>query len=201
MITLERDTHGRTYQVWQQQQQNSCGIACCWMARSIAMQMSFAPDEWDYAVTTFASAVGGTIANLGVDASGPMSLDPSAFPVTAGDPSTQSSLAHGMASYGFYGSQLASALRADGLTVEDYGDNGNPIKVIHNKIAYNKPAIALVQWLGGGGHFVVVGRCTSKEITFCDPWDGRIKQYDNNSWYVPNYDNIGRIVEVIYVRA
>ena len=35
MVTIERDSHGRTYQIWQQNQANSCGVACVWMARGI----------------------------------------------------------------------------------------------------------------------------------------------------------------------
>ena len=72
MIRLERDSHGRTYQIWQQQQENSCGVACTWMARGIARQASFAEDEWDLAVRMYLGAVAGTLGRLGVSASGPM---------------------------------------------------------------------------------------------------------------------------------
>ncbi|MBP8287049.1 MAG: hypothetical protein KAX57_09440 [Rhodoferax sp.] len=49
MINVERDGSGRTYQIWKQNQMNSCGIACMWMARGIARQTSFSEEEWGLA--------------------------------------------------------------------------------------------------------------------------------------------------------
>ena len=49
MINIETDSHGRTYQIWKQDQMNSCGVASVWMARGIALQMSFAEEEWGLA--------------------------------------------------------------------------------------------------------------------------------------------------------
>lgn len=194
MISIERDTHGRTYQIWQQQQANSCGIASCWMARSIALQMSFAQEEWDYAVRTFASAVGGALGNSGLNPEAPMTL---------ADVSTDDGgLAAGMSSFGFYGAQLATALRAEGLTVEDTFNNNNAMRIAHNKISLVKPAICLVNWTDGpGGHFIVVGRATSREVTFLDPWDGHANQQSNDGTYVANYGRTGICVEILYVKA
>src|SRR5512140_3726946 len=156
MISIERDGSGRTYQVWKQNQMNSCGIA---------RQTSFAEEEWSLAVRLFGAAVGSTAARLGVSPTGPMSLRPRAF---AND---QSSMAAAVANFGFFDTQLAAALRADGLRVDTNGLDRSG-HIIAHKIAYNRPGIALIQWRPGpGGHFVVVGRCTQRSASFLDPWD------------------------------
>lgn len=198
MINIETDSHGRTYQIWKQDQMNSCGIASAWMARGIARRMSFAEEEWDLAQRMYRTAVGNALAPLGVPSgSGPMSLDPRAFP------QDQSSMASTLARFGFFATQLANALTAEGLRVEHLGlrADGNARTIQPHKIAIDRPAIVLVYWNGGGGHFVVVGRCTSRAISFLDPWDGHVNEQGNDGVYNPNYSNIGLIGEVIYISA
>src|SRR5438309_7381519 len=168
MINIETDSHGRTYQIWKQDQMNSCGVASAWMARGIAKQMSFAEEEWEMAQRVYRLAVDNALAPLGVSASGPMCLDPRAFR------NDQSSMASTLANAGFFAAQLATALRGEALQVEHVPLNGLARRIIADKIAINKPAIALIYWNGGGGHFVVVGRCTQAAISFLDPWDGHI---------------------------
>ena len=176
---------------------NSCGVASVWMARGIARRMSFAEEEWDLAQRLYRGAVQSALAPLGVSASGPMSLDPRAFP------SDQSSMASTIANFGFFAAQLAGGIRAEGLHAQHQGirADGNARTIEHNKIAIDKPAIVLVYWNGGGGHFVVVGRCTRNAVSFLDPWDGRVNEQGNNGVYNPRYSNIGLIGEVIYVWA
>jgi hypothetical protein len=197
MINIESDSHGRTYQIWKQDQMNSCGVASVWMARGIARRMSFAEEEWDLAQRLYRGAVQSALAPLGVSGSGPMSLDPSAFP------RDQSSMASTIANFGFFAAQLAGGLRAEGLHVEHRGirADGNARTIEHNKIAIDKPAIVLVYWNRGGGHFVVVGRCTRNAVSFLDPWDGRVNEQGNNGVYNARYGNQGLIGEVIYVWA
>lgn len=195
MITIENDSHGRTYQIWKQNQMNSCGVASVWMARGIARQMSFREEEWDLAQRLYRTAVNNALAPLGVAAGGPMSLDPRAFP------QDQSSMASTLANFGFYADQLAAALRAERLRVEHVGWTGNAHRIVPNKIAINKPAIALVAWNNGGGHFVVVGRCTSSSVSFLDPWDGRVNEERNDGLYRARYGNRGFIGEVLYISA
>jgi hypothetical protein len=195
MINIERDSHGRTYQIWKQDQMNSCGVASAWMARGIARQMSYAEEEWDLAQRLYRSAVNNALAPLGVSAAGPMSLDPRAFP------RNQSSFASTVANFGFYGRQLASALRAERLQVEHVGNTGQAHRIEAHKIAINKPAIVLVYWNGGGGHFVVVGRCTHLNVSFLDPWDGRVNEQRNNGRYNARYNSRGIIGEVLYLSA
>lgn len=196
MINIETDSHGRTYQIWKQDQMNSCGVASAWMARGIARQMSFAEEEWGMAQRLYRNAIDNALAPLGVpENSGPMSLDPRAF---ARD---QSSMASTISRFGFYGDQLARAIRAERLHAEHVSNNGNALGVVPHKIAINKPAIALVYWARRGGHFIVVGRCTSGAISFLDPWDGRINEQGNNGRYQARYGNHGIIGEVIYIHA
>lgn len=195
MINIERDNHGRTYQIWKQDQENSCGVAAVWMARGIARQMSYSEQEWGLAQRLYRSAVQNALAPLGVSPAGPMTLDPTAFPAD------QSSMASAVANTGFRATQLASALRAERLHVEHVGLNGHARRIESHKIAINKPAIALVYWNRRGGHFVVVGRCTHRAVSFLDPWDGHVnEQYNNGHYYAP-YNNQGLIGEVLYIRA
>jgi len=197
MISIERDSHGRTYQIWQQTQMSSCGIASMWMARGIARQASFAEEEWDLAVRLFGAAVGSATARLGVSPTGPMTIDPSAFP------NDQSTMAAALANNGFADTQLVSALRADGLRASMQGLEAHSGHIIAHKIAYNKPGVALINWRdgGGGGHFVVVGRCTHRAVSFLDPWDGHMNEQYNTGRYTAPYGRSGQIVSVINVAA
>lgn len=195
MINIERDSHGRTYQIWKQDQMNSCGVASAWMARGIARQMSYAEEEWDLAQRLYRNAVNNALAPLGVSAAGPVSLDPRAFPTD------QSSMASTIANFGFYAGQLAGALRAENLHVEHVGSTGHAHRIHAHKIAINKPAIVLVYWNRGGGHFVVVGRCTQQSVSFLDPWDGRVNEQSNNGRYSSRYNSQGIIGEVLYLSA
>lgn len=195
MINIETDSHGRTYQIWKQDQMNSCGVASTWMARGIARQMSFREEEWDLAQRVYRNAVNDALAPLGVAASGPMSLDPRAFP------SNQSSMASTLANTGFYASQLALAVRAEGFRVEHVGWTGRPHLIMPNKIALDKPAIALIAWNNGGGHFIVVGRCTQSAVSFLDPWDGHINEERNDGQYRARYGGRGFVGEVLYISA
>jgi len=160
MIYIERDSSGRTYQIWKQEQLNSCGVASAWMARGIAWQMSLNEGEWDLAQQIYCDAINNGLAQLcAKSSSGPMSLNPSAFP------QNQSSMESTIANFGFYGAQLAKALRTEGLKVEHVGFNGLYHAVDSAKISVSKPAIALVYWdNNGGGHFVVVGRATRRGL-------------------------------------
>src|SRR5512143_1422939 len=149
MINIERDSSGRIYQIWQQDQMNSCGVASAWMARGIAKQMSYAEEEWDLAQRLYRHAVNNALAPLGVSPSGPMSLNPRAFS------RDQSSMASTVANFGFYADQLATALRAEQLRVEHVGSTGHGHRILAHKIAINKPGIILVFWNGRGCHVVV----------------------------------------------
>lgn len=197
MINIETDSHGRTYQIWKQDQMNSCGVASVWMARGIARRMSFREDEWALAQRIYQSSVQGALAPLGPVSPAPMSLDPRAFR------RDQSSMQSTIARFGLYATQVANALRAEGLRAEHLAirADGNARRIQANKIAIDRPAIALVYWNTGGGHFVVVGRCTANAVSFLDPWDGRVTEQANDGVYNPRYSNIGLIGEVIYISA
>lgn len=195
MINIERDSKGRIYQIWKQDQMNSCGVASAWMARGIARQMSFNETEWDLAQQIYRDAVNNALAPLGVQSSGPMTLDPSAFP------KDQSSMASTLANFGFYAGQLGKALRAEGLKVEHVGFNGQNHIVTPAKISISKPAIVLVYWDNGGGHFVVVGLATHTSVSFLDPWDGHVNEQPNSGRYRARYGGQGSNREILYLSA
>jgi len=197
MIYIERDSSGRTYQIWKQEQLNSCGVASAWMARGIAWQMSLNESEWDLAQQIYCDAINNGLAQLcAKSSSGPMSLNPGAYP------QDQSSMESTIANFGFYGAQLAKALRTEGLKVEHVGFNGQYHAVDSAKISVSKPAIALVYWdNNGGGHFVVVGRATHAAVSFLDPWDGHVNEQPNSSRYRARYGSQGSVGEIIYLSA
>ena len=198
MINIEQDSHGRTYQIWKQDQANSCGVASIWMARGIARRASFAEEEWALAVRVYSGAVASALSHVAPPSSGPMSLNPAAF--NPANPN-QNTMQHTFANFGLFGAQVAAGLRNEGLRVEHCGLDGNSDRINSHKISISSPAIVLIKWDGPGGHFVVVGRCTTHEVSFLDPWDGRVNQQRNNSKYTAKYGNHGSIVEIIYVSA
>lgn len=195
MINIETDQFGRTYQIWQQYQMSSCAIASCWMARGIVKQQSFAEEEWEMAVRIFAASVANGVRSWGVDPNGPVCIDPT------GQPSDQSSMASTLSNFGLLGTQIAGVMRGEGFQVVHRPDNGSVRTVNGNRIAYNKPAILGVRWTGGGGHAVVVGRCTAAHVTILDPWDGHHIVVSNNGHYRPRYGGHGVIREVVYISA
>ena len=192
MINLERDTHGRVYQLWKQQQANSCGVASVWMARGIARQMSFAEEEWDLAVRMYQGAIGSA---LGASATGPVTFNPASYA------SNQSTMANTFASFGLYCGQITISLIKENLRAEQTVLTGTPRRIRHDKSAFNKPAIVLIVWDGGGGHFVVVGRCTHTEVSYLDPWNGHVNQQPNDGRYRAPYGGQGSIANIVYISA
>jgi hypothetical protein len=194
MINIETGVGGRVYQIWQQQQSASCGVACAWMARGIARQMSFAEEEWDLARRIYLGAVNTALGAAVVAPSAPMTFDPSS------NATDQSTMGGTFSNFGLLYTQLAAALRNEGLKVNVQHRNGAPVSVVANSIAYNKPAISFVKWTGPGAHFVVVGRCVPHHVTFLDPWTGHINEQPNNGRYRAPY-NSGNVLVNIYVSA
>jgi hypothetical protein len=200
MINIASDTHGRVYQIWKQDQQSSCGVASIWMARGIARQASFAEEEWGLAVRVYQGAVNSAIAAMDASPSGPVSLDPTAYSPASPN---QTTFANTFTNFGLFGTQVSVALRNEGLTVTHTVLNGTPPRIEASKIAFNKPAIVFVKWDGvnSGAHFVVVGRCTGREVSFLDPWDGKVNQLRNNGRYTALYGDAGTIQQIIYISA
>lgn len=199
MINIQTDSHGRTYQIWKQDQPASCGVASAWMARGIVRQMSFAEEEWAMAQRIYAGAVANALAPAGgTSTAGPMTLSP------VGQPNDQSSFSSTFTRFGLFARQVAQALRSEGITVEHLGlrdtDTFDHARTIQpNKIAINKPAIAMIYWRGGGAHFIVVGRCTARQVSYLDPWDGRVNEQPNNSIYRAHYGDVGVVGELLYL--
>ena len=202
MINIETGVGGRTYQIWKQQQKSSCGVASTWMARGIARQMSFAEEEWELAVRMYQGAVNRTAAGAATVPAGPMSIDPRAYP-NATEAQIVGDFRVLISVGGLTTSELAMALQNEGLRAQNFSNNGNAVRVAHERIAYNKPAIAQVLWDPGnaGSHFIVVGRCTSHHVTFLDPWSGHIREQPNDGRYRSSYGDRGKIINVTYVSA
>ncbi|MEP0191017.1 MAG: hypothetical protein ABJP70_10365 [Erythrobacter sp.] len=206
MISIETGAGGRTYQIWKQQQASSCGVASCWMARGIARQMSFAETEWQLAVRIFQGAVNTSLAAAQTVPGGPMTVDPRAYP-NATEQQITSDFSTLVSVGGLTDSEVGRALRNEGLRTQTLAtnDTSKPCKVVHNKIAADKPAISLVDLEPIGNapgilHFVVVGRCTRNHVTFLDPWTGRVTENRNNGRFRGG-SGTGTIVSNIYVRA
>lgn len=204
MISIETGAGGRVYQIWKQQQASTCGVASCWMARGIARQMSFAEDEWPLAVRIFLGAVNSSLAAARTVPGGPMTVDPRAYP-NATENQITSDFSTLISVGGLTDGEVASALRNEGLRAEMRTNNGQRCRVIQDQIAINKPAISHVVWdtIGnapGGGHYVVVGRCTRDHVTFLDPWTGHVAENPNNGRFQGG-SGTGTIVSNIYVSA
>ena len=194
MINIETGIGGRVYQIWQQQQQSSCGVASAWMARGIARQMSFAEEEFELARRIYLGAVNTSLGAAASAPTAPMSFDPNS------QGNNQNSMGATFANFGLFYGQLATALRNEGLKVEVQHNDGAQIAVVANKIAYNKPAISFVKWNGPGAHFVVVGRCVPSRVTFLDPWTGHINEQPNDGRYRATY-NTGNVLVNLYISA
>lgn len=204
MINIETGRGGRVYQIWKQQQASSCGVASCWMARGIARQMSFAEEEWALAVRIFSGAVNNSLTAAATIPGGPMTVDPRAYP-NATEAQITSDFSTLISVGGLTDGEIARALRNEGLNAQTFTNNGQRCSVIHNRIAYNKPAISHIAWdttgnAPGGAHFVVVGRCTRNHVTFLDPWTGHILEQRNNGRFSGG-SGTGTIVSNIYVSA
>lgn len=199
MISIENDSHGRTYQIWKQEQAATCGVASAWMARGIVRQMSFAEEEWALAQRIYGAAVANALAPVGqATTAGPQTLSP------VGQPNDQSTFASTFTRFGLFASQLALAIRSEGITVEHLGLRDTDTfqhgrSITPHKIAINRPAIAMVYWRGGGAHFVVVGRATSRQVSYLDPWDGHVNELANDSIYTARYGDVGVVGEILYM--
>lgn len=205
MISIERGLGGRVYQIWKQQQVCSCGVACAWMARGIAKQVSLAEEEWELAQRIYLGSVNSALAAANTIPSAPMTVAPLAYRSTPGS-QLQNNFSSNFSRAGLTCTQLANALRNDGLRVSVLSNNGSPTPVVANSIAYNKPGISFVKWPDrvnpgdGGAHFVVVGRCTAHHVTFLDPWTGHIREQPNDGNFSASY-NAGIILENLYISA
>jgi hypothetical protein len=197
MINIEQDSHGRTYQIWKQEQPTSCGVASIWMARGIARRASFAEEEWGLAMRVYSGVVASALNQAASPSSGPMSINPAAH-ANAG---VQSSMGRTFSNDGISARQVAAALQNEGLRAERHAVSGNSAHINPHKISISAPAIVFVKWDGPGAHFVVAGRCTAREVSFLDPWDGRVNQQPNNGEYTVRYGGHGRICDIIYLSA
>jgi hypothetical protein len=193
-VSLADDSDGNTYQLWAQRQANSCGVASIWMARGIARQQSINEDEWELANRMYYAAIAGMMPEGGPPPPGaPMTLNPAAYQ------SNQSTMENTFASFGVYGSQVASMLRQEGFSVRHMSARS----VLGDWLTPTRPAIVLVGWYPQsrsqrqGGHFIVaVRQLRDGKIVYLDPWGGVLREVRNNG----RYPQTGIVEEAIYFR-
>lgn len=200
-IVFRRDSQGNEHRIWAQRQLSSCAIACIWMARSLAAQMSFQEGEWELAWRTYRHAVQGLPYGNSSSAgapTGPMSIDPRAHD------SDQKTFYNMFANFGTFAGQVAKTMRGEGFTVNHVTNNGNSRTLNLSRIANDKPAIVLVGWyptnaqgqrVRRGGHFVVATGVIGTNIVYLDPWRGVLNEFPNNS----RYSATGLIEQVLYI--
>ena len=177
-ISVQDDSDGHTWQIWAQQQANSCTIASIWMARGIAMQTTFEESEWELAYRTYHAAVVGFCPEGGPPPiAAPQTLNHRAFP------RDQSSMESTIATSGVFGGQVVDMLRHEGFTVASKGPGGIDPRLL----GHAKPGLAFVEWrddatgASRGGHCIVAARQTStSQIVFLDPAGGRLRELPNN---------------------
>jgi hypothetical protein len=201
-IVYQQDSKKNTYQIWAQEQANSCAVAAIWMARCQARQMTFAETEWDLAWRLYQHAVVGIPWALSSSASaptGPMSIDPRAYTAS------QSSFYNMFGSFGTFAAQVAKVLRSEGLKVTHLPNSGTAQSLNVAKLSQRSPAIVLVGWYATqngrqtrtGGHFVVAAEHINNQIVYLDPWGGNLYELANNA----RYRAPGLIEEVIYLAS
>ncbi|MEO0463053.1 MAG: hypothetical protein AAF127_07965 [Pseudomonadota bacterium] len=192
MIKSLKDSDGRHYSVWAQNQPMSCTIASLWMGRSLVHQTSFAEGEWSLAQRYYYAAVQNADAPLGLDPKGPQS-----FKEGTGK---QGTLAYRLASEGFYKDEIYRALVSDGLKVEGYKKGRGPLHIDKRKLSATTPALIIVDWLNGGRHMLVAAQLSSGgKIVYLDPWGGHLTEQDNNGSYSAPYGNFGASDIVFYI--
>jgi hypothetical protein len=164
------------------------------MARDQARQMSINEGEWHLAWRLYAQVIQGMI--FVPVAPAPMSLNPAAFA------SNQSSFQNMFASFGTYMSQVADALRNDGLKVTFVTPFIPGACVDASRINDTMPAIVLLGWYNGvkrlGGHFIVASRVTSRgRVVYLDPGKGSLCELGVG----PGYPGGGIFEQVLYLSA
>ena len=200
-VALSQDSAGNTYQIWAQEQPDSCAIASMWMARCQAKQQTFVEEEWELAWRMYQRVVQGVPPGFLKPAPAPVCIDPNS-PSLFNDQTTFYNM-FGMA--GTFAAQVVQALRNDGLKATHVVGSGNFQSLNLAKVSDSTPAVVLLGWYymvngalqRNGGHFVVAVNVLGNRIVYLDPWGGVLNEFGNNT----RYDTNGYIEEIIYVSA
>lgn len=196
MLGFDSDSDGNLYQVWQQDQANSCAVASTWMARNMIRQSTSAETEWTLAQSMFRTAVNNMFAPLGLNPNGPACFNPNAFAAN------QNTLANTLAAGGFYPDQLVRVYRSQHIKVNlvERSNPKAPFKLDAKLLSERTPALVAVYWHGGGGHAVIaVRKANSNEIVFLDPGDGKVNEQPNDGTYEAHNGSTGDIGVVLYL--
>jgi len=191
-IISRTDSDGYAYDIWAQEQANSCAVASIWMARNQARQMTINEEEWDLAWRMYGQVVQGR--GLVPSPPAPMSLDPSKFPAD------QNTFQNMFASAGTFMNQVVAKLKVDGFQAT--ATTWAPGAVVDTrKLSDTTPAIVLLGWYNGttnrsGGHFIVASRVTrSGKVVFLNPWQGQLHELGPG----PNFPQGGVFEQVAYI--
>jgi hypothetical protein len=198
MTVISRsDSDGNIYDVWAQEQANSCAVASIWMARNQAFQMTINEQEWDLAWRMYGQVV--QQLKLIPSPPAPVSLDPTKFPAD------QNSFQDMFASAGTFMNQVTQKLILDGLRVTSTTGWSSPGAAVVDtrKLSETTPAIVLLGWYGGsttrsGGHFIVASRVTtSGKVVYLNPWEGRLHELGAG----PTFPGGGLFEQIAYISA
>ena len=196
-VTIRTDSDGYAYDVWAQEQANSCAVASIWMARNQARQQTINENEWDLAWRMYGQVV--QQMKLIPAPPAPMSLDPTKFPAD------QKTFQNMFASAGTYMNQVTQKLINDGLRVTSTTGWSSPgsAAVDTRKLSDATPAIVLLGWYGGtttrsGGHFIVASRVTtSGKVVYLNPWEGQLLEQGPG----PTFPQGGLFEQIAYISA
>ena len=198
MTVISRaDSDGYAYDVWAQEQANSCAVASIWMARNQARQMTIDEGEWDLAWRMYGEVV--QQLKLIPTPPAPRSLDPTQFPAD------QKTFQNMFASAGTFMNQVTQKLIHDGLRVTSTTGWSSPGAAVVDtrKLSDTTPAIVLLGWYGGptvrsGGHFIVASRVTkSGKVVFLNPWEGQLHELGPG----PSFPQGGLFEQSAYISA
>lgn len=146
---------GHVHELWCQERDNACGPSCMMMAYQRVTQTK--PDDESLFYEAYNMYGNDTAAVAGGDESR----------VTSGFEYT-------------YADHLASAMsKFVGKASAKNVGHGNVAESVFGAMMGHKtpkPVIGLVNWSGGGGHFVLMDKITMMDkhlkMCVCDPWDG-----------------------------
>lgn len=195
MIRFGEDSDKNRFQIWQQEQPESCGVAAIWMARGLVAQKSINEEEWSLAQAVYSQIVGSILQSMDkTKDDAPQTYDPKK--------QKKETKAHAVANNGFRAWQLRQALLTQGYACEHFYVPGEKQTIQTSKLADNRPVIALVWWNGGFGHFIVATRRASNgNIVWLDPMDGKVNEQANNGLFQAKWGRSGHIAELLYVSA
>lgn len=155
---VKRCKLGHMHKIWTQERDNACGPSCMMMAYERVMGSAPADEKLFYQAYNLYGSDNEAVARGRVPA-----RTTSGFEYT-------------------YANTLADAMSKfiGKATARNVGRGNVAESVFAAMMGHQKPkpVIGLVNWSGGGGHFVLIDKITMQEkflqMCVCDPWDGDV---------------------------